>query len=101
MLVSDDAAVYRDFTHAQKCWAHLIRKAIRLTLLQPDHEDYRTFLTGLLELYHKACRLKQDRRLKPSTRPPQTVSKPAAYSAHRNAKPFHSSLNNDTDHYTI
>ena len=36
VLVSDDAAVYRDFTHAQKCWAHLIRKAIRLTLLQPE-----------------------------------------------------------------
>lgn len=29
---------------------------------------YRTFLTGLLSLYRKACRLKQDRRLKPSTR---------------------------------
>ena len=68
VLVSDDAAVYRGFTLAQKCWAHLIRKAIKLTLLQPDNEEYRTFLTGLLELYRKACRLKQDRRLKPSTR---------------------------------
>lgn len=68
VLVSDDAAVYRGFTLAQKCWAHLIRKAIRLTLLQPDNQEYRTFLTGLLELYRKACRLKQDRRLKPSTR---------------------------------
>jgi len=29
--VSDDAAVYRGrFTQAQKCWAHLLRKAIRL-----------------------------------------------------------------------
>lgn len=68
VLVSDDAAVYRGFTLAQKCWAHLIRKAIRLTLLQPDNEEYRTFLTGLLTLYRKACRLKQDRRLKPVTR---------------------------------
>ena len=68
VLVSDDAAVYRGFTLAQKCWAHLIRKAIRLTLLQPHNEQYRTFLTGLLELYHKACRLQRDRRLKPSTR---------------------------------
>ena len=68
VLVSDDAAVYRGFTLAQKCWAHLIRKAIRLTLLQPDNEEYRTFLTGLLTLYRKACRLKQDRRLKPATR---------------------------------
>ena len=68
VLVSDDAAVYRDFTLAQKCWAHLLRKAIKLTLLQPDNEEYRTFLTGLLELYRNACRLKRDRRLKPSTR---------------------------------
>ena len=74
VLVSDDAAVYRDFTLAQKCWAHLIHKAIRLTLLQPDHEDYRSFLTGLLELYRKACRLKQDRRLKPSTRERKALS---------------------------
>ncbi len=64
LLVSDDAAVCRGFTLAQKCWAHLIRKAIRLTLLQPDSEEYRTFLTCLLTLYRKACRLKQDRRLK-------------------------------------
>ena len=74
VLVSDDAAVYRGFTLAQKCWAHLIHKAIRLTLLQPDNGEYRTFLTGLLTLYRKACRLKQDRRLKPSTRATKTLS---------------------------
>ena len=74
VLVSDDAAVYRDFTLAQKCWAHLLRKAIRLTLLQPDNGEYRTFLTGLLALYRKACRLKQDRRLKPSTRERKALS---------------------------
>ena len=68
VLVSDDAAVHRGFTLAQKCWAHLIRKAIRLTLLQPNNMKYRTFLTGLLTLYRKAGRVKQDRRLKPSTR---------------------------------
>jgi regulator of replication initiation timing len=74
VLVSDDAAVYRGFTLAQKCWAHLIRKAIKLTLLQPGNLEYRTFLTGLLELYRKACRLKQDRRLKPSTREQKVLS---------------------------
>ena len=32
--VSDDAAVYQGrFAQAQKCWAHLLRKAIKLTLL--------------------------------------------------------------------
>jgi hypothetical protein len=68
VVVSDDAAVYRGFARAQKCWAHLIRKAIKLTLLQPENEEYRTFLTGLLELYRKARRLQQDRRLKETTR---------------------------------
>ena len=31
IVVSDDAAVYANFTHSQKCWAHLLRKAIKLT----------------------------------------------------------------------
>ena len=37
ILVSDDAAVYEGFSVAEKCWAHLLRKAIRLTLLKPTH----------------------------------------------------------------
>jgi len=68
VMVSDDAAVYRNFTRAQKCWAHLIRKAIKLTLLHPENLEYRTFLDGLLALYGKACRIKRDRRLKEETR---------------------------------
>ena len=32
VLVSDDALVYQNFSKAQKCWAHLLRKAIKLTL---------------------------------------------------------------------
>lgn len=63
ILVSDDAAVYRDFSTAQKCWAHLLRKAIRLTLLEPENEAYRRFLEGLLEVYRTACRFSKDKRL--------------------------------------
>lgn len=63
VLVSDDAAVYRDFSTAQKCWAHLLRKAIRLTLLEPENEAYRRFLEGLLEVYRTACRFSRDGRL--------------------------------------
>ncbi|NQV25004.1 MAG: transposase [Rhodopirellula sp.] len=59
----------RNRCHDTSTLGGLIRKAIRLTLLQPDNEEYRTFLTGLLTLYRKACRLKRDRRLKPATRP--------------------------------
>src|SRR6202030_4303730 len=55
--VSDDAAVYRHrFTQAQKCWAHLLRKAIKLALLYPRQKSYQRFLDQLLELYHDAKR---------------------------------------------
>src|SRR3954452_22528100 len=47
--VSDDAAVYRHrFDQAQKCWAHRLRKAIRLALLYPHQQKYQRFLDSLL-----------------------------------------------------
>lgn len=62
--VSDDAAVYRDrFTQAQKCWAHLLRKAIRLALLYPDNKKYQRFLDQLLEIYQDGKRAAADGRL--------------------------------------
>jgi transposase len=63
ILISDDAAVYGHFTHAQKCWAHLLRKAIKLTLQDPNNEDYRRFADRLLEIYGAACRVQRDGRL--------------------------------------
>lgn len=60
--------MYRGFSKAQKCWAHLLRKAIRLTLLEPASRKYRRFLDGLLELYRSACRFAQDQRLGESGR---------------------------------
>jgi transposase len=62
--VSDDAAVYRGrFAQAQKCWAHLLRKAIRLALLYPRKNKYQRFLDRLLDLYHAAKRAAEDGRL--------------------------------------
>jgi uncharacterized coiled-coil protein SlyX len=62
--VSDDAAVYRGrFARAQKCWAHLLRKAIRLALLYPRRKKYQRFLDRLLALYHDAKRAAADGRL--------------------------------------
>ena len=62
--VSDDAAVYqRRFTWAQKCWAHLLRKAIRLALLYPRKKTYQRFLDRLLALYYDAKRAAADGRL--------------------------------------
>jgi hypothetical protein len=62
-LVSDDAANYAHFTSAQKCWAHLLRKAIKLTLQDPDDVAYRHFADRLLEVYREACRVRRDGRL--------------------------------------
>jgi hypothetical protein len=63
IVISDDAAVYANFTQSQKCWAHLLRKAIKLTLLAPENEEYRQFTDRLLEIYRKACRVQRDGRL--------------------------------------
>jgi transposase len=63
IVSSDDAAIYAQFTHAQKCWAHLLRKAIKLTLHDPHNEEYRQFLDRLLAIYRAACRVQQDGRL--------------------------------------
>ena len=63
LLISDDAAVYANFTLSQKCWAHLLRKAIKLTLLEPTNAEYRHFADRLLEIYHEACRVQRDKRL--------------------------------------
>jgi transposase len=62
--VSDDAAVYRQrFAQAQKCWAHLLRKAIRLALLYPHKKKYQRFLDRLLAVYYDAKRAAEDGRL--------------------------------------
>jgi transposase len=62
--LSDDAAVYRRrFDQAQKCWAHLLRKIIRLALLYPGNKTYQRFLDELLALYRDAKRTTADGRL--------------------------------------
>ena len=62
--VTDDYAAYQSlFTQHQLCWAHLIRKAIKLALQHPDHPEYATFLDELCETYHQALRHQRDGRL--------------------------------------
>jgi transposase len=62
--VSDDYAVYQGrFAQGQKCWAHLLRKAIKLTLLYPRRRKYQHFLDRLLQLYADAKRASADGRL--------------------------------------
>jgi hypothetical protein len=62
LVFSDDAAVYANFSNAQKCWAHLLRKAIKLTLQDPTNESYRKFADELLDIFHEANRLRHDQR---------------------------------------
>ena len=63
LLFSDDAAVYANFSQAQKCWAHLLRKAIKFTLQEPKNESYRQFADELLDIYHEANRVVHDKRM--------------------------------------
>jgi transposase len=63
IVISDDAAVYANFSQSQKCWAHLLRKAIKLTVQEPTNAAYRTFTDRLLEIYREACRVQRDGRL--------------------------------------
>jgi len=62
VLVSDDAAIYQNFSKSQKCWAHLLRKAIKLTLQDPENKTYRQFADSLLAIYRNAKRIAKDRR---------------------------------------
>ena len=62
--VSDDYGAYRNrFTRSQKCWSHLLRKAIALMLAHPEKREYRQFFRRLLALYREAKRYQQDQRL--------------------------------------
>ena len=74
LVVSDDAAVYADFNQAQKCWAHLLRKAIKLTLQDPDEPAYRAFTDRLLEVYRAAGRVQGDGRLSDAGRAAQVAA---------------------------
>jgi len=63
LLISDDAAVYANFSQAQKCWAPLLRKAIKLTLQEPENQESRQLANRLLAIYRQACRVQRDGRL--------------------------------------
>ena len=62
--VTDNYAAYRNlFTEHQLCWAHLLRKAIKLALQNPDDADYLAFYARLCEIYRLAVRYQKDARL--------------------------------------
>lgn len=63
LVVSDDAAVYGRFTRSQKCWAHLLRKAIKIALLAPEVAQFQTFRDALIDVYRSAVKIRKDQRL--------------------------------------
>lgn len=59
--VTDDYAAYKNlFSEHQLCWAHLIRKAIKLVLQNPDETEYAEFLDQLCGIYHDAKELRDN-----------------------------------------
>lgn len=62
--VSDDYAAYKYlFSEHQLCWAHLLRKSIKLMLQHPSEGHYHQFFDELYEVYQQAVRWQKDKRL--------------------------------------
>ena len=62
--VTDDYSAYQSqFTEHQLCWAHFLRKAIALSLRNPDNRQYKRFLRSLFAIYYDAVRFSRDGRL--------------------------------------
>ena len=62
--VTDDYGAYRSlFSEHQLCWAHLLRKAIKLMLQHPADDEYKRFLDELYRIYQQAVRWQKDQRL--------------------------------------
>jgi len=62
--VTDDYSAYQSqFNEHQLCWAHFLRKAIALSLRNPDNRQYKRFLKSLFAIYYDAVRFSRDGRL--------------------------------------
>lgn len=65
--VTDDYAAYKTmFSEHQLCWAHLLRKMIKLALQNPDEPAYKKFLDDLCQIYSDACESRHARRIEAS-----------------------------------
>jgi hypothetical protein len=62
--VTDDYSAYQSqFNEHQLCWAHFLRKAIAVSLRNPDNRQYKRFLKSLFAIYYDAVRFSRDRGL--------------------------------------
>lgn len=62
LVNSDHAAVYSRFSKTQKCWAHLIRKAIKLCLQDPKNQKFIRLRDEIITVFRAAVSLKADKR---------------------------------------
>ena len=72
-VVSDNAAVYGKFSKAQKCWAHLLRKAIKLTLLDPKNKEYTDFADGAFQIFFDGRSLQKNQSISEDERESEIV----------------------------
>lgn len=60
--VSDGYKIYeKRFNNAQKCWAHFLRKAIKLMLLYPQKSEYHDFFKALYAIFVEAKKMKSQK----------------------------------------
>jgi hypothetical protein len=62
-ITDDYGAYHSQFTEHQLCWAHFLRKAIALSLRNPDNRQYKRFVESLFAIYYDAVRFSRDGRL--------------------------------------
>jgi transposase len=67
-VVSDNAAVYGRFSNTQKCWAHLLRKEIKLTLLDPKNKEYIDFADGAFQIFYDGRSLQKNQSISEAER---------------------------------
>lgn len=62
--ITDCYKIYENyFCISQKCWAHFLRKIIKLMLLNPDKKEYMTFFEKLYRLFKKGKKIKENKKL--------------------------------------
>ena len=62
--ISDCYKIYENyFRSSQKCWAHFLRKIIKLMLLHPNKKKYKLFFENLFELFKEGKLIKRDQAL--------------------------------------
>ena len=72
-VVSDNAAVYGKFSKAQKCWAYMLRKAVKLTLLDPKNKEYTDIVDGAFQISYDGRTLQMNQSISEDEREAEIV----------------------------